>query len=63
MKGFFVKKIFVYKMITKNSVEEKILRLQQDKRKLNESVIVADQSFAKQITKEDLESLFDFEDI
>lgn len=57
------KKVFVYKMITKNSVEEKILRLQQDKRKLNESVIVADQSFAKQITKEDLESLFDFEDI
>jgi SNF2 family DNA or RNA helicase len=50
-------------MITKSSVEEKILRLQQDKRKLNESVIVADQSFAKQITKEDLESLFDFEDI
>jgi non-specific serine/threonine protein kinase len=57
------KKVFVYKMITKSSVEEKILRLQQDKRKLNESVIVADQSFAKQITKEDLESLFDFEDI
>jgi SNF2 family DNA or RNA helicase len=50
-------------MITKNSVEEKILKLQQDKRRLGDSVIVADQGFSKQITKEDLESLFDFEDI
>jgi non-specific serine/threonine protein kinase len=53
-------KVFVYKMITKGSVEEKIYALQQRKRGLSDAVIQADKTFGKAITKEDLEDLFSF---
>ena len=48
------KKVFTYKFITRNSVEEKILLLQQKKLKLTQELITTEESFMKQLTKEDI---------
>jgi len=53
-----VKNIFVYKFITKNTVEDKILLLQEKKRKLVENIITNETGILKNITKEDIEILF-----
>lgn len=50
-------KVMVYKFITKNSVEEKILLLQQKKRKLAEGLIFTEENFVKQLTAQDIEAL------
>jgi non-specific serine/threonine protein kinase len=52
------KKVFVYKFITKDTIEEKILQLQAQKRKLVSQLITTDSSFFKAITREDIEILF-----
>ena len=48
------RKVFTYKFITRNSVEEKILVLQQKKLKLTQELITTEESFMKQLTKEDI---------
>ncbi|MBC8110544.1 MAG: DEAD/DEAH box helicase, partial [Verrucomicrobia bacterium] len=53
------KTVFTYKFITKNSVEEKILALQQNKRKLFSDLIANEENFVKSLTKEDILSLLD----
>ena len=50
--------VFAYRLICKNTVEEKILELQTSKRRLAESVISADESLLKNISMKDLELLF-----
>ena len=50
--------VFVYKLITKDSVEEKILELQQRKQNLVEQLITAESHFLKQLTTEDVQVLF-----
>lgn len=50
--------IFVYKFITKNTVEDKILLLQEKKRKLVENIITKETGILKNLTKEDIEILF-----
>jgi hypothetical protein len=50
-------KVMVYKFITRNSVEEKILLLQQKKRKLAEGLIITEESFIKQLTAKDIDAL------
>jgi len=52
------KPVFVYKLITRDSVEEKILHLQQRKRELVEQLILADARVLKSLTREDVEALF-----
>lgn len=53
--------VFNYKLITRGTVEEKIIALQKKKKELAELVIGAgDESIAKELTKEDLEFLFSF---
>jgi superfamily II DNA or RNA helicase len=52
------KTVFTYKMITKDTVEEKILHLQNNKRKLAKSLISIEESFAKNLSKADVEMLF-----
>ncbi len=52
------KPVFAYRLICKDSVEEKILQLQSSKRNLAESVITADESLLKNINLKDLEVLF-----
>lgn len=52
------KNIFAYRMICKDTIEDKILQLQERKRALAKELISDDQSFVKGLTKEDVEYLF-----
>ncbi len=52
------KPVFVYKLITRGSVEEKILQLQDKKKALVEQLITTESSFFKSITAEDVSVLF-----
>lgn len=50
-------KVFTYKFITRSTVEEKILALQNKKRKLASELITTEESFVKSLSKEDIEAL------
>lgn len=52
-------KVFTYKFITKNSVEEKILNMQRGKQKLASDLITTEESFVKNLSREDISSIFD----
>ena len=52
------KNVFAYKMICKDTIEEKIINLQQKKKKLSEDLVAADEGFAKSLTEEDVQYLF-----
>ncbi|AFM04589.1 DNA/RNA helicase, superfamily II, SNF2 family [Bernardetia litoralis DSM 6794] len=47
-------KVFIYKFITQNSVEEKILALQQQKIALSQDLITTESSFVKTLSKDDI---------
>jgi SNF2 family DNA or RNA helicase len=51
------KKVFIYKFITKDSVEEKILALQHRKRFVAESLITTEESFVKSLTADDIREI------
>jgi SNF2 family DNA or RNA helicase len=51
------KKVFVYRMITKGSIEEKIMKLKERKRDLVDSIISVDRSIGKALTYEDLKDI------
>ncbi|MGB9627767.1 MAG: DEAD/DEAH box helicase, partial [Thermodesulfobacteriota bacterium] len=51
------KKVFAYRIIAKDTVEEKVLELQQTKRDLAEAIINVDNSLIRNLSKEDLELL------
>jgi SNF2 family DNA or RNA helicase len=51
------RKVFTYKFITRNTVEEKILQLQQKKLKLTNELIVTEESIMKQLTREDISQM------
>ena len=51
------KNVFIYKFITKDTVEEKILALQNRKRKVAESLITTEESFVKSLTVRDIEDI------
>lgn len=50
--------VFIYRFITKNSVEEKIFALQQRKLALAEELITTESSFVKSLSQEDIQMLF-----
>jgi len=52
------KPVFIYKIIARETVEEKILQLQEKKRGLVEQLITTEESFFKSLTREDVEVLF-----
>ena len=52
------KNIFAYRMICKDTVEDKILLLQEKKRALAADLISDDTTFVKSLTREDIEYLF-----
>jgi len=52
------KKVFAYRMICKNTVEEKILALQQKKKKIAGDIIQTDESILKKLNKKDINELF-----
>lgn len=51
------KKVFSYKFITRNTVEEKILTLQKHKLKLSENLIQNEENVIKSLSREDIELL------
>ena len=53
-----VKKVFAYKMICKDTIEEKILLLQQRKQDLAEDLVGGESGFIKKLTQEDIMALF-----
>ncbi|MBX2931727.1 MAG: DEAD/DEAH box helicase family protein [Chitinophagaceae bacterium] len=52
------KNIFAYRMICTDTVEDKILKLQEKKKALAKDLITDDEGFVKSLTKEDVEYLF-----
>lgn len=52
------KTVFAYKMICKNTIEERILQLQQRKQSISDELISEDSGFVKQLTEEDVQFLF-----
>lgn len=52
-----VKHVFTYKFITKDTVEEKILALQQHKTQLADNLITTEESFVKTLSKEDISNI------
>ena len=52
------KKVFVYRLITKNTVEEKIQVLKSKKRSLVDSVISIDRNIVKSLTYQDIKDIF-----
>lgn len=51
------KKVFIYKFITRDTVEEKILTLQRSKMALVNELITTEETFVKNLTKGDIEAL------
>jgi SNF2 family DNA or RNA helicase len=49
--------VFAYRLICKDTVEEKIILLQQDKRQLADAIVSADNSLIRTLTAEDLQLL------
>ncbi len=52
------KNIFAYRMICKDTIEDKILQLQDKKRVLAKDLIADDEGFVKALTRQDVEYLF-----
>jgi superfamily II DNA or RNA helicase len=53
------KKVFIYKFIAKDTVEEKILALQNRKKRLASSLITTEESFFKSLSKADIREILD----
>jgi superfamily II DNA or RNA helicase len=51
------KNVFIYKFITKDSVEEKIVALQQRKLSLSRALITTEESFIKSLSVEDIKEI------
>lgn len=54
-----VNPVFVYRMITRDTIEEKIHNMQQKKKELADSVITDEASWLKRLSLSDIENLFD----
>ncbi|MBD3224151.1 MAG: serine/threonine protein kinase, partial [Caldithrix sp.] len=53
------RRVFAYKLISKDSVEEKIVKLQTKKRALVDSLITTEDAFFKSLSKKDILELFE----
>lgn len=52
------KKVFAYRMICKDTIEEKIIAYQRDKKAVADGIIQTDESFMKQLTQDDVSAIF-----
>lgn len=50
-------RVFAYRLIARDTVEEKVLKLQESKRQLADAIINADNALIRDLSKEDLELL------
>ena len=51
------RQVFAYRLIARDTVEEKVLELQKTKRDLADAIINADNSVIRNLTRDDLELL------
>ena len=51
------RRVFAYRLIARDTVEERVLELQQRKRELADAIITADNSVVRSLRREDLELL------
>jgi SNF2 family DNA or RNA helicase len=49
--------VFAFRLIARDTVEEKVLELQATKRRLADAIVRADKSFIRDLRREDLELL------
>ena len=49
----------VYKLITSNSIEEKINKMQEKKEKLSKDILSTKETFVNKLSKQELLDLFD----
>jgi SNF2 family DNA or RNA helicase len=52
------KKVFAYKMVCRDTIEEKIIQLQERKKQLAEDLVGEDEGFVKSLTEDDITFLF-----
>ena len=52
------KKVIAYRMICKDTIEEKIMKLQQTKKKIASDIISTDDDVVKNLTKDEINNLF-----
>lgn len=52
------KNVMAYKMICKNTIEEKIIKYQDSKKQLSSDIIQTDESFVKNLSRESITDLF-----
>ena len=52
------KNVFAYKMVCKDTIEEKIIALQQKKKAVSASIISVEEGFVKNLSEEDISYLF-----
>ena len=53
------RKVISYKMITRNTIEEKILKMQEEKTALMEGIISDEASFFSSLKEEEIVNLFE----
>ncbi|MEP1033943.1 DEAD/DEAH box helicase [Ekhidna sp.] len=53
------KKVFAYKFVSKDTIEEKIIKLQEHKQQLASDLISVEESFVKSLSPSDIQDLFD----
>ena len=53
------KKVIAYRMICKDTIEEKIMQHQAKKKKIASDIISTEEGFVKNLTKDDISALFD----
>lgn len=51
-------KVFSYKFVTNNTVEDKIIALQKKKKSLSDQLIKTEESYIKQVTVDDIKQIF-----
>ncbi len=51
--------VFVYKFITRDSIEQKVMELQMRKKQLIETIVTTEESFFKQLSREEILGLFE----
>ncbi|MFN8252441.1 MAG: DEAD/DEAH box helicase [Ferruginibacter sp.] len=51
--------VFAYRMICKNSIEEKIIKMAEKKKKLAEDLVTAEESFVKSLSLDDIKYLLE----
>ena len=50
--------VFAYRLIARDTIEEKVLQLQDSKRNLADAIIRADTNLVRDLKREDLDFLF-----